>query len=180
VTWVPSGDEHVAAYVPPPNVAPPIGSELSGAVVAGDLTTAVLNGELAAAVGYPPDRPELTPLIPDPEAAGYAALAERGHYPINHLVVVRDELLATYPDLAASLVEAFTTAKDAYVAGLPALPEPTAVDRRYARIMELTGTDPLPYGEAANRAMVEALIDQTVRQHILPSRLTGIFATGEA
>src|SRR6185437_14413161 len=82
VTWVPSGDEHVAAYVPPPNVLPPIG--------------ALLSGELAAAVGYPPDRPELAPLIPDPEAAGYAALAEREHYPINHLVVVRDELLAEH------------------------------------------------------------------------------------
>src|SRR6185312_6474142 len=134
VTWVPSGDEHVAAYVPPPNVLPPIGAQLSGSIVAGDLTAAVLTGELAAAVGYPPDRPELAPLIPDSEAAGYAALAERGHYPINHLVVVRDELLAEHPDLAPDLFEAFAESKRRYVDQLDALPEPTAVDRMHRRV----------------------------------------------
>ena len=64
---------------------------------------------------YPPDRPELAPLIADPEAAGYAALAERGHYPINHLVVVRDELLAEHPDLAAAVFDAFAESKRRYV-----------------------------------------------------------------
>jgi len=180
VTWVPSGDEHVTAYVPPPNVAPPIGSELPGAVVAGDLTAAVLTGELAAAVGYAPDRPELAPLIPDPEAAGYAALAERGHYPINHLVVIRDDLLAEHPDLAADLFEAFAESKRRYVDQLDALAEPTTVDRMHRRVREITGTDPLPYGVERNRPVLEELARAAVDQHILDRApdLDALFAPG--
>src|SRR5262249_10606975 len=49
VTWVLSGDEHVAEYVPPPNVVP-----LEGG---GDLGELVATGELAAAIGV--ERPGL-------------------------------------------------------------------------------------------------------------------------
>jgi 4,5-dihydroxyphthalate decarboxylase len=180
VTWVPSGDEHVAAYVPPPNVTPPLGSELTGSVVAGDLTAAVLDGQLAAAVGYPPDRPELAPLVPEPEAAGYAALAERGHYPINHLVVVRDDVLAEHPGLAADLFEAFAESKRRYVDRLDALPEPTAVDRVHRRVREITGADPLPYGLEPNRRVLEELVRAAVDQHILDRApdLDSLFAPG--
>jgi 4,5-dihydroxyphthalate decarboxylase len=171
VTWVPSGDEHVEAYLPPANVLPEPGV---------DLTAAVLAGELAAAVGYPPDRPELAPLIPDPEAAGYAALAERGHYPINHLVVVRDELLAEHSDLAADLFEAFAESKRRYVSQLDTLPEPTAVDRMHRRVREITGADPLPYGLEPNRAVLEELARAAVDQHILDRApdLDAMFAAG--
>ena len=140
----------------------------------------MLTGELAAAVGYPPDRPELAPLIPDPEAAGYAALAERGHYPINHLVVVRDELLAEHPDLAADLFEAFAESKRRYVDQLDALPEPTAVDRMHRRVRDITGGDPLPYGLEPNRAALEELARAAVDQHILDRApdLDAMFAPG--
>ena len=37
----------------------------------------------------------------------------------------------------------------------------------YARVMELTGADPLPYGIAPNRAMIDQLVRHTVSQHIL-------------
>ena len=178
VTWVPSGDEHVAAYVPPPNVAPPIGSgcpERRRRPHRGGAT-----GELAAAVGYAPDRPELAPLIPDPEAAGYAALAERGHYPINHLVVIRDDLLAEHPDLAADLFEAFAESKRRYVDQLDALAEPTKVDRMHRRVREITGADPLPYGVEPNRPVLEELARAAVDQHILDRApdLEALFAPG--
>jgi 4,5-dihydroxyphthalate decarboxylase len=171
VTWVPSGDEHVEAYEPPANVRPEPGLDLSAAVLA---------GELAAAVGFGPDRPELVPLLPDPEAAGYAALAERGHYPINHLVVVRDDLLAQHPDLAGSLFEAFAESKRRYVANLDNLAEPTAVDRMHRRVLDITGADPLPYGLAANRAVLEELARAAVEQHILDRTpdLDALFAPG--
>jgi 4,5-dihydroxyphthalate decarboxylase len=180
VTWVPSGDEHVEAYEPPPNVAPPIGSELSGAVVAGDLTAAVLAGELAAAVGYAPDRPELAPLIPQPQDAGYRALAERGHYPVNHLVVVRDDLLAAHPDLGADLFEAFAESKRRYVSQLDTLAEPTGVDRMHRRVREITGADPLPYGVEPNRPALEELMRAAVDQRILTAAapVESLFAAG--
>jgi 4,5-dihydroxyphthalate decarboxylase len=171
VTWVPSGDEHVEAYVPPPNVEPALGT---------DLPAAVLAGELTAAVGIEADRPELAALIGDPERAGYAALAERGHYPINHLVVVRDDLLAAHPDLAADLFGAFAESKRRYVDQLATLPDPTAVDGMHRRVAEITGADPLPYGLEPNRAVLEELARAAVDQHILDRApdLDAMFAAG--
>jgi hypothetical protein len=171
VTWVPSGDEHVEGYAPPANVRPEPGL---------DLPAAVLGGELAAAVGIEADRPELAPLIPDAEEAGYRALAERGHYPVNHLVVVRDDLLAAHPDLAADLFEAFAESKRRYVSQLDTLPEPTKVDRMHRRVRETTGADPLPYGLEPNRAVLEELARAAVDQHILDRApdLDALFAPG--
>ena len=161
VTWMPSGDEHVAEYRPPANVVPmPPGASLEAAVAA---------GELAAAVGIEAKGPEVVPLIPDAEEAAFAALRERGLYPINHLVVVKDELLEAHPGLATALFDAFAEAKRCYVERLRvhAIENPTATDRMYQRVMETTGTDPLPYGIAPNRAMIEQLVSHAVRQRIL-------------
>lgn len=164
VTWVPSGDEHVAEYRPPANVAPmPSGRRLA------DLVTA---GELAAAVGVSATPPALVPLIPDAAEAGFAALRRRGHYPINHLVVVRDDLLAAHPELATDVFEAFVRAKNLYVDRLrrDAIEEPTPADLLYRRVMEITGADPLPYGIAPNRGVIEELIEHAVSQRILDRR----------
>ena len=81
VTWALSGDEHVAEYEPPANVVP----------AEGDIAELLIAGELAAAVGVDVDHPDVVPLLPDATEAGFRALRERGHYPINHLVVVRAE-----------------------------------------------------------------------------------------
>src|SRR5919197_2014328 len=85
ITWVLSGDEHVAEYRPPVNVVPID----EGKTIAGMLAS----GELAAAIGIEANSPDVKPLIPDALDAGIAALRRRGHYPINHLVVIKDELL---------------------------------------------------------------------------------------
>ena len=105
VTWVLSGDDHVAEYQPPPNVVPAGPGE--------DVPEMVASGELAAGIGIPADYPGVVPLIPDAAEAGYRALRDRGFYPINHLVVVRDELLAEHPDLAADLFGAYADAEEA-------------------------------------------------------------------
>jgi 4,5-dihydroxyphthalate decarboxylase len=65
VTWVPTGDEHVAAYQPPANVSPLAGG--------GNLAELVAAGEVDAAVGITADQPGVAPLIPDADEAGYAA-----------------------------------------------------------------------------------------------------------
>ena len=94
----------------------------------------------------------MKPLIPDALEAGLAALRRNGHYPINHTVVVKDELLAAHPDLAADVFGAFAEAKRRYVERLKAgkIEKPTEVDEVHRRVMEITG-DPLPYGIAPNR-----------------------------
>ena len=78
------------------------------------------SGELAAVVGVEIDSPDAAPLIPDPAEAGFAALQQRGLYPINHLVVVRDDLLAERPELGAQVFDAFARSKQRYVERLRA------------------------------------------------------------
>jgi ABC-type nitrate/sulfonate/bicarbonate transport system substrate-binding protein len=172
VTWVLSGDEHVAEYRPPANVVPmPAG---------GDLAAMLAAGELAAAIGV--DAADTVPLIDDPEETGLAALRAGGVFPINHLVVVRDDVLAAHPELAADLFTAFAEAKNRYVDRLraDAVPEPTSADRTYRRVLEATGADPLPYGVEPNRATLEKLLDHAVAQHILTRRpsVESLFAAG--
>ena len=164
VTWVLSGDEHVAEFRPPPNVV----SMEPGQGLA-ELLAA---GELAAAIGVTVDDPAVAPLIPDATEAGLAALRRRGHYPINHLVVVKDELLEAHPELARALFDAFAEAKRLYVERLRdgAIDDPTPADRLHARVLEVTGRDPLPYGVEPNRAGIEELIDHAVSQRILERR----------
>jgi len=161
ITWVLSGDEHVATYRPPATVT----STSSG------LAELVASGELAAAIGVPAGD-GLVPLIPDPVEAGLAAVRRTGIYPINHLLVVRDELLAADPGLAPALFEAFAEAKRRYLAAGPA-----GLDRRVA---EVTGTDPVPYGLEPNRHVLRALVQAALDQQILtrPPVLEELFAPG--
>ena len=173
VTWVLSGDEHVAEYVPPSNVVPVSPGK--------DVPDMVASGELAAGIGIPADHPGVAPLIPDAAEAGYRALRERGLYPINHLVVVRDELLAQHPSLAADLFAAYADSKNRYVAELSrGLSDPSPTDRMYERVMRILGADPLPYGIAPNRAMIDQLIRYAVDQKILdkPVAAEDVFAAG--
>lgn len=162
VTWVLSGDEHVAEYRPPANVVPMEPEQ--------DLGELVASGDLAAGIGV--ESPGLVPLIPDAREAGFDALRRRGHYPINHLIVVKDELLESHPDLAGKVVDAFTEAKNLYVQRLrdDAIDDPTPIDVMHKRVLEITGADPLPYGIEPNRKMIEELIDHAVSQKILARR----------
>ena len=144
ITWVLSGDEHVAEYRPPKNVVPIEQGKKMGDMLA--------SGELAAAIGVEANHPDVQPLIPNALEAGLEALRQRGHYPINHAVVIKDELLAAHPGLAADVFDAFAEAKRVYVDRLKAgkIEKPTEVDEVHRRVMEITG-DPLPYGIAPNR-----------------------------
>ena len=175
VTWVLSGDEHVAEYRAPKNVV--------AAGDAGSLVDLLRSGDLSAAIGVASDDPDIVALIPDPEEAAFAALADDGLYPINHLVVVRDDLLAEHPELGPALFEAFRASKQRYVEQLHAgtVDPLTGTDRTHLRVMETLGTDdPLPYGIAPNLAVLERLIGYATDQRILTRTpaLDEIFAAG--
>ncbi len=170
VTWVLSGTEHVATYVPPANVvAAPAGRTLEDLLLA---------GELDAVVGASIDHPDIVPLFSEPVEAGVAVLRDRGVFPINHLVVVKDELLERHPDVSVVVFEAFAEAKRRYVEKLRAGLVETDQDRLLSRVMAETGSDPLPYGLAANRAVLTDLLEHARAQHILtrPVRLEDVFA----
>jgi 4,5-dihydroxyphthalate decarboxylase len=160
VTWVLSGDEHVAEYRPPANVVP-----IEPGKTLEDLLMA---GEIAAAIGVQVESPDVRPLIANAREAGFEALRQRGHYPINHTVVVRNDLLDANPDLAVDIFEAFAEAKRIYVHRLREGPveAASAADQIQLRVMEITG-DPLPYGIEPNRQALEAIVQYSVEQRIL-------------
>ena len=171
ITWVLSGDEHVAEFRPPSNVVP-----MEKGRKMADL---VISGELPAAIGIEADHPDVKPLIANPKEAAFEALARSGHYPINHLMVIRDETLAKDPSLAPRIFEAFAEAKRLYVEKLRAgtLGKPAATDETYQRVMDITGRDPLPYGVEPNRAMLEEAARSAFEQKILtrPVRIESLF-----
>ena len=170
VTWVLSGDEHVAEYRPPANVIPiEKGKKME------DMLTA---GEIPAAIGVQVDSPDVKPLIPKPRDAGFAALRERGLYPINHTVVIRNDVLAAHPQVASDLFKAFAEAKQPYLERLAAGQVDGSEDQFFKDVMDVIG-DPLPYGIERNRAMLEAVVDHAVEQGIIPRRvkIDDLFAT---
>ena len=161
ITWVLSGDEHVAEFRPPPNVVPIEKGRKMADMVA--------SGELPAAIGVEVDHPDVKTLIPAPREAAYAALRQYGHYPINHLMVIKDELLEAHPELGPDLFNAFAASKRLYVERLRAgaIGQPTAVDEMHKRVMEITGRDPLPYGIEPNRQALEEVIQGALEQKII-------------
>jgi 4,5-dihydroxyphthalate decarboxylase len=150
VTWVLSGDEHVAEYRPPANVVPlERGKSLEAMLV---------SGEIPAAIGVQIESADVKPLIPNAREAGFEALRSRGLYPINHTVVVKNAILDAHPDLAADIFNAFVEAKRVH----GALDDPL-----FRQVAEITGADSLPYGIEPNRRMLEAVIQHSVEQGII-------------
>lgn len=150
ITWVRSDDEHVAEYEPPANV------ERLGEGV--ELAEAVLAGELAAVVGDV-RHPELVPLLADADESADRYLRARGNWPVNHLVVIRDELLEHAP----AVFDAFERAKALYL-------ESGELEPPHARAAAAMDADPLPYGVEPNRAVLEELVDHAFAQQILRRR----------
>ena len=161
VTWCPSGDEHVEAYRAPENVQP---------LDDGDLEGALISGDLVAAVGAKIDHPDVMTMFDDPFAAAVAALKGRGMYPINHTVVVRDDLLAENPDVAIQVFNAFAESKNRYVDELKAgrVTDLGRVDKVHLAALDMMD-DPLPYGIDPNRDTLERLIGHAVTQKIIPA-----------
>jgi 4,5-dihydroxyphthalate decarboxylase len=172
ITWLLSGDEHVEEFRRPPNVVPIEKGQ--------NLEEMIVSGNIPAAVNVDVEHPDVKPLIANPAQTAFEALRTSGYYPINHTVVVRDELLEANPGLAVDIFNAFAAAKRLYVEGLPKIQEPTKTDERYKRVMEITGRDPLPYGIRPNRAMIDTVMQYAVEQKILerPFSMEELFAKG--
>lgn len=171
VTWVLTGDEHVEAYQAPPNVVSIAADET--------IEEQLESGTLAAAINVKPDRANFQSLIENPDAAGLAAYQDRGHYPINHLIVVRNDVLDAHPELAVALFDAFTESKNQYLQRLRGgmIENPDASDELHLRMIELGG-DPLPYGIGPNRQILETLVAHAQTQKILtrPIEIESLFA----
>ena len=161
VTWVLSGDEHVAEYAAPANVVSSPNSNL------GEM---LLSGEIDAAIGAGPiDSPDVRPLFDEPDAADAAWHRKTGVYPISHMLVVKNAALDANPDLAAELFETFNTARALYLGKMRSGDAAAPEDRFLHRMVDMVGDDPLPYGVESSRKTLETFVGFNVDQQVIPA-----------
>ena len=137
-------EEHVDAFMKdaPSNVQYDLGAKLPEMLADDALQVGVGLGRA--------ESPDIKPLIPNAKAAAVESYAKTGVYPINHMIVVKDELLDANPWLAPPLFEAFAEAKRLWQEKTP---PPNAHPAR-----NIVEGDPFPYGIEANRKALEAII----------------------
>jgi 4,5-dihydroxyphthalate decarboxylase len=147
VEWITFEDPHVAEYRDPDWIrrAPP-GKELLQMLLDGELDAAVVGDKL-------PD-PRLRHLIPDAEAVARRWAQSHGGVPINHMVVLREDIARSRPDVAKELFRLLLASKRAM--------QPPA---------EEGALDPLRFGVEACRPTLEIIIDYCVRQKLIPQKV---------
>ena len=140
IRWITFEDPHVAEYVDTTERAPKDKKVLQ----------MLLDGELDAVLGETSDNPKLRPLFPDPAAEAARWYRRRGVVPVNHLVVVTEQLAKSRPDVVAGVYDLLKRSKEQM--GPPATP------------------DLVPFGVEANRQPLELIIDYAFQQALIPRR----------
>jgi len=142
VTWVTFEDPHLAEYRDPPNVERAAdGKVLKQMLLDGEIDAAIL-GDVAA-------EGPIKHLIPDHESAGREWARRHGGVPINHLAVMREEIVKSRPDVVREVYRVLKESRAA--ASLPA-----------------GADDPLRFGIGAIRQSLEQLNSYAVAQKLIP------------
>ena len=147
VEWITFEDPHVAEYSDPAIV--------KRAPAGKDLVQMLLDGEIdAGIVGDKVPVPRLKQLIPDADAVAQK-WAERHHgIPINHMLVVRDELSRSRPDVVKDIFRQLHNSKLA------------------AGLADGAALDPYRFGVEACRPILEVIIDFCYQQQLIPLRIS--------
>lgn len=144
VQWVTFEDGHVGEAKDPPGVIR----------AAGDMTQMLIAGALDAAI-YGADMPKddrLKSVIDNPEAAAREWYARHRMVPVNHMVVVTDELAKSNPDAVAELYRLLEAGRTAAGQSGP--------------------IDVTPFGRETNRPCLDLLLSYARQQGLVSSRLT--------
>ena len=169
VTWVVDDEEHVAQLPLPSNVVrAPEGKSLADLMASGELAAGFQGNAGVGRTGNPTggwqtveaNYPDLFANAEELEADWFK---RTGIYPMHGTIVVKDSVLEEHPWVATSLFEAFSKAKDEWLAN--------GVDKKYAALQKIVGDDPLPYGIEPNRASIAALEDTAFKQGLTPRRM---------
>jgi 4,5-dihydroxyphthalate decarboxylase len=136
MTWVTEEDAHVQEFVDPPFV--------QRVAVGQNLRAMLLSGEIDAAVALAGLDPAVVrTVIPDADVVAAGWSRRTGVHPINHIVVVKDALLAAHPWLAEELMRLFLASRD-------------------------LADGAVPYGIDANRPAIELLMRYAAEQGLIP------------
>lgn len=147
VTWVTTGESHLAEYQDPPNCERwPKDTNLGQMMLDGELAAALLGGR-----DMPKD-PRVQTLIPNPAAAAERWHERKGIKPINHVLVVREELSRERPDIVRELFRMITESR-------------TFVSEPERALLP-------PIGFEANRKALETAIEWSFEQKMIPRRLS--------
>jgi 4,5-dihydroxyphthalate decarboxylase len=178
VTWVVDDEEHVTQLRLPSNVIrTSAGRSLADMMADGELAAGFHGNAGVGRSGSPTggwkqveaDYPDLFPNAAELEAQWYA---RTGIYPMHGTIVVKDAVLAEHPWVARSLYDAFSRAKEEWLARLDTGTPSNASDKKYAGLRKIVGRDPLPYGIAANVKTIEALEATAYQQKLTPKRMS--------
>ena len=142
IHWITFEDPHVAEYHDTAGRAPKDKN----------IIEMLLNGELDAVLGETSNDPRLKPLFPDPAAEAGRWFAQHQVVPVNHLVVVTEELARERSQIVRKIYDLFKQSKA--MAGQPATP------------------DPVPFGVEANRKSLQLIIDYAAQQSLIPRRFS--------
>ncbi len=144
VEWVTFEDPHVAEYKDPDFVTrAPAGKELAQMLLDGEIDAAIVGDKM-------PD-PRLKPLIPDTDAVACNWAQTHGGVPINHMMVVRDKISKSRPDIVKEIYRVLLESRRA---------APPPSDNGLL--------DPWRFGVEANRRSLETIIDYSFRQKLIP------------
>lgn len=160
VTWVLVEPEHVREFEPTGNIERHEGGNLQAMFDAGEIDAMVASGRQQ-------ETDEAKLLIPDALEAAARWHRDEGVYPVNHTVVVRDELLEQHPWLGSELFSLFNQAKDAYMGRLHRDGPASAADQVVASDTAALGRDSLANGIGPNRPALEQLVGFARAQGIL-------------
>lgn len=160
--WVNNDEEHVLAWKAPANARTEMGVDLPKMLADNQIQFGQgLGGGRDAA-----PNPNLQPLIPDAREAQADWYKRTGIYPIDHMIVLKQQVLNDHPWLADALYEAFGEAKNKWVAA-----GPDEADRTTLPNGVKTG-DRFPYGIEANQKGIAAMIQMSQEQHITRKAMT--------
>ncbi len=177
VTWVVDDEEHVTQMPLPSNVMHAAeGDSLADMMARGEL---VAGFDAAAGIGrsgnptggwkdVEANYPDLFPNAEVLEADWYK---RTGIYPNHATIVVKDSILAEHPWVAKSIYDAFAQAKADWLKKLDSGPADNAHDKKYQKLRNIVGYDPMPYGIEENIKTIEAMERIAYNQQLTPKRM---------
>jgi 4,5-dihydroxyphthalate decarboxylase len=144
IHWITFEDPHLAEYKDPHFVArAPEGKTMVQMLIDGELDAAIVGDKL-------PDA-RLAPLIDDADAAARKWAETHGGVPINHMMVVRNAIAGSRPDVVKEVFRALRESRR------------TAPPPADGGVL-----DPWRFGVEPNRRSLEIIIDYSFRQKLIP------------
>ncbi len=122
----------------------------------------------------PKEERKLRPLIANPQQAEEEYLALTGFYPINHVVVIRDDSLKAIDGVGTAIFEAYAKAKAAaYKRRLGTTLLPWG-QRYWTSMFDRFGGDPMPYGLTELNRKIVSTVGQFLYEQKLISTLPDV------